>query len=80
MNGRRNLSNGQSSPSSKSDGFSSLKRTNNAIVARRFNGDNLLCSDKNISCRVISPHYTIKPEKQQKNAPKNIGALLKSHD
>jgi hypothetical protein len=42
MNGRRNLSSGQSSPPSKRSGFSCLKRTSNALVARKFIGASLL--------------------------------------
>jgi hypothetical protein len=52
MNGRRNLSSGQSSPW-KREGFSALKRASKMVVARRFEGDSLLWSNKNCSWVVI---------------------------
>jgi hypothetical protein len=48
MNGLLSFSTGQSSPL-KSDAFSALKRNSKEIVARKFEGANLLCSAKNCS-------------------------------
>lgn len=64
MNGRRSLSSGHSSPS-KSDGLSSRKRESIARVARRFDGDNLLCSDKNCSFWLVSMFFVYKIIKQK---------------
>jgi len=50
INGLLSLSMDQSFPSpSKRKAFSTLKRESKEMVARRFMGDNLLCSSKNCS-------------------------------
>lgn len=51
-NGLRSLSTDQLS-SLKRDAFSTLKRESMDSVACKFNGDNLLCSDKNCCFLVI---------------------------